>query len=145
MSKFLLNLLVQISKALVNSKIQFLFGKEFFLRFRPNRPSGQPACPASQPSQPPTLPLFSRRPHASARPIPACAALAYWPKYVSSSCLRSPTTTSSPSVTTKRAPPISSISHLTPADPGHAAASLGQPAPPRLCLEMPSQGVNSPP
>jgi hypothetical protein len=30
MSKFLLNLLVQISKVLVYSKIQFLFGKEFF-------------------------------------------------------------------------------------------------------------------
>jgi hypothetical protein len=145
MSKLLLNLLLQISKALVNSKIQFLFEKEFFLRFRPNRPSGQPARPATQPSQPPALPLFSRRPRARAQPIPACAALAYWPKYASSSHLRSPATTSSPSVTAKRAPPISSISHLAPADPGHAAASLSHPAPPRLCLEMPSQGVNSPP
>jgi hypothetical protein len=33
MSKFLLNLLVQISKALVNSKIQFLIQKFFFLAF----------------------------------------------------------------------------------------------------------------
>jgi hypothetical protein len=64
MSKFILNHLLQISKAFVNSKIQFLFRKEFFLRFRPNRPSGQPARPASQPSQPPALPLFSRRPRA---------------------------------------------------------------------------------
>jgi hypothetical protein len=142
MSKFILNPLLQISKALVNSKIQFLFGKDFFLRFRPNRPSGQPARPASQSSQPPALPLFSRRPCACARPIPACAALAYWPKYVSSSRLRSPATTSSPSVTVKRAPPISSISHLVSADPGHTAASLGHPAPPRLCLVMLSQGVN---
>jgi hypothetical protein len=31
MSKFLLNLLVQISKALVNSEIQFLIQKYFFL------------------------------------------------------------------------------------------------------------------
>jgi hypothetical protein len=145
MSKFLLNLLLQISKALVNSKIQFLFGKEFFLHFRPNRPSGQPARPASQPSQRPALPLFSYRPHTRARSIPACAALAYWPEYVSSSRLRSPTTTSSPSVTAKRAPPVSSIYHLAPADPGHAAASLGHPMPPRLFLEMPSQGVNSQP
>jgi hypothetical protein len=145
MSKFLLNLLLQIFKALINSKIQFLVGKEFFLRFRPNRPSGQPARPASQPSQPPALPLFSHRPRAHARPIPACAAVAYWPKYVSFSRLRSPATTPSPSVTAKWAPPVSSISHLRPADPGHAAASLGHPAPPRLCLEMLSQGVNSPP
>jgi hypothetical protein len=33
MSKFLLNLLVQISKALVNSKIQILIQKFFFLTF----------------------------------------------------------------------------------------------------------------
>jgi hypothetical protein len=33
MSKFLLNLLLQISKALVNSKIQFLFKKNFSLEF----------------------------------------------------------------------------------------------------------------
>jgi hypothetical protein len=39
MSKFLLNLLLQISKALVSSKIQFLFEKNFFLRIRPTRPS----------------------------------------------------------------------------------------------------------
>jgi hypothetical protein len=45
MSKFLLNLLVQISKALVYSKIQFLFEKEFFLRFRPIRPSPARAGP----------------------------------------------------------------------------------------------------
>jgi hypothetical protein len=46
MSKFLLNLLLQISKALVNSKIQFLIQKFFFLDFGPanlgpTRPSAQ--------------------------------------------------------------------------------------------------------
>jgi hypothetical protein len=35
MSKFLLNLLLQISKALVNSKIQFSIQKPFFLAFGP--------------------------------------------------------------------------------------------------------------
>jgi hypothetical protein len=35
MSKILLNLLVQISKALVNSEIQFLIQKLFFLAFGP--------------------------------------------------------------------------------------------------------------
>jgi hypothetical protein len=48
MSKFLLNLLLQISKALVNSKIQFLFGNSFSLFLArptlwPTRPSVQPA------------------------------------------------------------------------------------------------------
>jgi hypothetical protein len=48
MSKFLLNLLLQISKALVNSEIQFLIRKFFFLAFGPadlaaTRPSAQPA------------------------------------------------------------------------------------------------------
>jgi hypothetical protein len=36
MSKFLLNLLLQISKALVNSKIQFLIQKFLFPYFRPD-------------------------------------------------------------------------------------------------------------
>jgi hypothetical protein len=35
MSKFLLNLLVQIFKALVNSEIQFLIQKFFFVAFGP--------------------------------------------------------------------------------------------------------------
>jgi hypothetical protein len=35
MSKFLVNLLLQISKALVNSKIQFLIQKFSFLTFSP--------------------------------------------------------------------------------------------------------------
>jgi hypothetical protein len=73
MSKFLLNLLVQISKALVYSKNQILFGKEFspslsaHPAFRPSlffyrpifpplsigpRPSGRPSPPA-RPNRPP--------------------------------------------------------------------------------------------
>jgi hypothetical protein len=39
MSKFLLNLLVQISKALVYSKIQFLFEKELSSDFGPSGPA----------------------------------------------------------------------------------------------------------
>jgi hypothetical protein len=39
MSKFLLNLHVQISKALVYSKIQFLFEKEFSSDFSPSSPA----------------------------------------------------------------------------------------------------------
>ena len=40
MSKFLLSLLLQFSKALVNSKIQFLIRKFIFPDFRPGRPRG---------------------------------------------------------------------------------------------------------
>jgi hypothetical protein len=39
MSKFLLNLLLQISKALVNLKIQFLFEKNFSSEFGPPGPA----------------------------------------------------------------------------------------------------------
>jgi hypothetical protein len=55
MSKFLLNLL-QISKALLYSKINFLFRKECFFTFGPERPSGQLTRPASQPGHPPWHP-----------------------------------------------------------------------------------------
>jgi hypothetical protein len=123
-------------QSLTTIKNQILFEKDFFLHFRPNRPSGQPAHPASQPGQP-HCPPFSRRPHACARPIPACVALAYLPKAVSSSSLRSPTTMLSPAVTAKRAPPISSIFHLAPADPGHAAASPHLSRPPRATQPLP--------
>jgi hypothetical protein len=49
MSKFLLNLLLQISKALVYSKINFLFGKEFSFTFGPISPA------ASRPSRGPLV------------------------------------------------------------------------------------------
>jgi hypothetical protein len=44
MSKFLLNLLLQISKALVYSKINFLFGKEFSFTFGPIGPAASRPC-----------------------------------------------------------------------------------------------------
>jgi hypothetical protein len=132
-----------ISQSPAIIKNQILFRKEFSFAFGPIGPAAsRPARPLRPASHRP-LPLFSRRPRARARPILACAALAYLPKDVSSSSLRSPATTPSPSVTAKRAPTISSIFHLAPVDPGHAAASLGHPAPSSLYLEMPSQGVNS--
>jgi hypothetical protein len=48
MSKFLLNLLLQISKALVNSKIQFLIRKFFSLLSA--RPTPRPIRPLAQPA-----------------------------------------------------------------------------------------------
>jgi hypothetical protein len=53
MSRFLLNLLLQISKALVNSKIQFLIQKSFFLAFGP---ANLAARSASGPASPPAAP-----------------------------------------------------------------------------------------
>jgi hypothetical protein len=53
MSKFLLNLPLQISKALVNSKIQFLIQKSFFLAFGP---ANLAARSASGPASPPAAP-----------------------------------------------------------------------------------------
>jgi hypothetical protein len=74
MSKFLLNLLVQISRALVYSKIKFYSEKNFPRHFRPTRPFGlvsffyrpifpplphwasasRPAQPTAWPNQPPS-------------------------------------------------------------------------------------------
>jgi hypothetical protein len=68
-SKFLLHLLLQISRALVYLKIQFLFRKEFSFNFRPNQPSGQSAHPAFQPTQP-NRPFFLL-PHRSKEPPPS--------------------------------------------------------------------------
>jgi hypothetical protein len=125
-----------ISQSPAIIKNQILFRKEFFLHIRPNRPSGQAAHPASLPSQS-TAPPFSHRPRARARTIPAFVALAYLPKAVSSSSLCSPATTPSPSVTAKRAPPVSSIFHLASADPGHAVASPHLSRPPRATQPLP--------
>jgi hypothetical protein len=66
MSKFLLNLLLQISKALENSKIQFLIQKSFFLAFGPAnlvaRSAFGPASPPAAPSpQAETFPHMIRR------------------------------------------------------------------------------------
>jgi hypothetical protein len=104
MSKFHLISFYNFSKPCYNQKIKFYSENNFFLHFRPNRPTGPP--------------FFSRRPRARARPIPACAALAYLPKAVSSSSLRSPVTTPSPSVTATWAPPVGSVVSPAPADPG---------------------------
>jgi hypothetical protein len=65
MSKFLLNLL-QISKALVNSKIQFLIQKFFFLTFGPANLAAHSAFGPAGPHRPP----FSRRPKPIGCPKP---------------------------------------------------------------------------
>jgi hypothetical protein len=54
MSKFLLNLLVQIFKALVNSKPQFLIQKFFFLTFGPADLAAHSAFGPTTPAGPPS-------------------------------------------------------------------------------------------
>jgi hypothetical protein len=69
MSKFLLNLLLQICKALVNSKIQFLIQKFFFLAFGP---TDLAAHSAFGPASPAGLAVLAGRYHPR-RPIqPVC-------------------------------------------------------------------------
>jgi hypothetical protein len=65
MSKFLLNLLLQISKALINSKIQFLIRKFiFFLIFTPADPAAHSAVGPNGP----LASLLFRRPKPIGRP-----------------------------------------------------------------------------
>jgi hypothetical protein len=70
MSKFLLNLLLQISKALVNSKIQFLIRKFFSLLSARTTPRS--VRPLAQPAQRPRRP---RRPKESRPAHPARASV----------------------------------------------------------------------
>jgi hypothetical protein len=129
MSKFLLNLLLQISKALVNSKIQFLFEKNFSSEFSPLGPAGQPtppalACRISQAVQP--LPGPNRPAHLASQPLGPCMPLAYFTEdvFLFGSRLLEPVGFSL--LTATRAPPVSFIVSPAPVDPGrnfpHAAA-----------------------
>jgi hypothetical protein len=78
MSKFLLNLLLQISKALVNSKIQFLIQKFIFPDFWPGRPRGLLGlCPS-----PPTGRTAPRRSKAPGRPVQPARRSRLHEKYV---------------------------------------------------------------
>jgi hypothetical protein len=81
MSKFLLNLLLQISKALINSKIQFLFKKNFSSEFSPLGPAGLPTPPAlacrwAQAVQP--LPGPNRPAHLASQQLGLRVPLAYF-------------------------------------------------------------------
>jgi hypothetical protein len=81
MSKFLLNLLLQISKALVNSNIQFLFENNFPSEFSPLGPAGLPtppalACRPAQAVQPLHGP--NRPAHLASQPLGSCVPLAYF-------------------------------------------------------------------
>jgi hypothetical protein len=89
-SKFLPNLLLQISKGLVYSKIQFLFEKEFSFNIRPKRPNSHPAfwprvaqqAELAHHAAPPSLPPSLTRAGGSAASS-SCAAAPWPPCYPS--------------------------------------------------------------
>jgi hypothetical protein len=109
MPKFLLNLLLQISKALVNSKIQFLIQKFFFLTFGP---ADLVAHSAFEPAN-----LLASLPPQAETPSPAhpaCASVASLREYVFPFGSRLPSWPPLPRLSIKRAPAISSVPHLRP-------------------------------
>jgi hypothetical protein len=125
-----------IFQSLAIIKNQILFEKEFFLHFWPNRPSGQPAHPASQPSWPHHPPSFPQATRACSA-HPGLRGHGVFAKSRLFFEFAQPATTPSPSVTAKWAPPVSSIFHLAPADPGHAAALPHLSRPPRATQPLP--------
>jgi hypothetical protein len=122
MSKFLRNLCVQISKALVYSKIQFYLKRNF------PHISAHPAQPR------PHWPTSPRRLSDPRSAHSAQAALAYLPKGVFPSTLRIPVETPSLShITTMWGPPVSFIPFPMPADPlPLLLIASDHPAPPGL-------------
>jgi hypothetical protein len=149
MSKFLLNLLLQISKALVNSKIQIFNSEILFPYFRPGRPCGPLGLWPSQPAglaapagrNPPRPAHLARASVASSREyvFPFGSCLLNWPPL--------------PHLFVKRAPAVSNVPHLRPPELARAATAsrppcatqlrasgAAEPLPPRL--HFPS--LNSP-
>jgi hypothetical protein len=129
MLKFLLNLIVQISKALVYSKIQF-YSKRNFPQI------------LAHPAQPrPHWPATPRRPPDPYSAHSAQAALAYLLKGVFPSTLLTPAEMPSLShVTAMWGPPVSSILFPTPADRCRFSSSpLATPRRLASNLEVPSE------
>jgi hypothetical protein len=123
MSKFLLNLLLQISKALVNSKIQFLIQKFFFLisarpTLRPTRPLAQLAYWPRRPRRPKP----SRSAHLAARRSRLHG------KYVFPFGSRLLSRPPLPLLSVNRAPDVSSIPHLQPPELARATTAPRPPS-----------------
>jgi hypothetical protein len=132
MSKFFLNLLVQISKAFVYSKIQILFRNNFSSDSGPSGPA--PSSPGR----------FTRR-SSCARSVhsahSARAALAYLPKGASSSSLRSPSMTF-PLSHRCQVGPSHQIHHLPRV--GQPQASLHRASPQLIAPRLPASIIETP-
>jgi hypothetical protein len=123
MSKFLLNLLVQISKALVNSKIQFLIQKFLFFAFGPADHAAHSAFgPAGS-----RWPRCPRRPKPPSPAHPARTSVASLWEYVFPFGLRLLSWSLLPRLSVKRAPAVSSVPHLRPPKLGRAATASRPP------------------
>jgi hypothetical protein len=131
MSKFRRNLLVQISKALVNSKIQFLFQKSFFLAFGPANPA---ARSASGPARPPAAPSPQVE-IIPAGPSSPCVGRVFAGNTFSLSDHAFPSRPPLPHLSVNWAPPVRFTPFPVPADPGQKS-----PAPPLPCAAAPHLG-----
>jgi hypothetical protein len=115
MSKFLLNHLLQISKALVNSKIQFLIQKSFFLAFSLANPV---ARSASGPASPPAAPS-PRAKIVSDGPSSPRVGRVFVENTYSLSVHAFPSRSPLPRLSNNRAPLVRCVFPTAPADPGH--------------------------
>jgi hypothetical protein len=124
MSKFLLNHLLQISKALVNSKNPIFNSEILFLDFDS---ADLAAHPASQPSQPTgrAAPAGQNRP---GRPIQPARRSRLRGKYVFPFGSRLPSRPPVPRLSVNRAPDVSSIPHLQPPELAHASTNSRPPS-----------------
>jgi hypothetical protein len=129
MSKFLLSLLVQISKALVNSKIQFLIQKFFFFAFGPANLTGPLGLWPSRPH----WPFSSHGPKPSLLAQLARASVAYFQKYVFPFGSRLPSWPPPSRLSVKWAPTVSFIISLRRPTP-----AVSPPISTALPLPMPS-------
>jgi hypothetical protein len=128
MSKFLLNLLLQISKSLVNSKIQFLIQKLFSLLSA--RPTLWPVRPMAQPAH-----RLRRSPQAEiipAGPSSLHVGRVFMGNTFSFSDHTFPSRPPLPHLSVNQAPPVRITPFPTPADPSQkfpraAAPRLGCP------------------
>jgi hypothetical protein len=147
MSKFLLNLFLQIFQALVNSKSNFI-RKELFLRIPPTRPSRPAHFPGFGLPAGPTLPGPNRQPTRPLQPASPRMPLAYFAEDVFFFDSRLPS--SAPSLSPLAdawAPLVSSFVHPAPADPDCVATESRcvQPLrPATLHLEMPPEPLLAP-
>jgi hypothetical protein len=133
MSKFLLNHLVQISKALVNSKIQFLIQKFFFFAFGPTNLTGPLGL----------WPSRHRWPHSSRGPKPslpaqlARASVPYLRKYIFPFGSRLLSWPPPSCLSVKWASAVSFVFSPALPDPGRVAEGFHRAAAPRAARSAP--------
>jgi hypothetical protein len=114
MSKFLLNLLLQISKALVNSKNQIFNSEILFLAFGPADPAARsPSSPASPPAAPSPQAEIVQDGPSSPRVGPV-----FTKNMFSLSDHAFPSRLPLPHLSVNRAPPVRFTPFPAPADPG---------------------------